>query len=636
MPINAFHVIALALDPGFILRARGIQPDAWQQRLLLCEDRQILLNCSRQSGKSTTVAALALHTALCRSRSLVLLLSPSLRQSIELFRKVLDCFNGIREMIAVNTLNQTSVEFANRSRIICLPGEEETIRSFSGVNLLVIDEAARVPEDLYRSVRPMLAVSRGRLICLSTPFGKQGWFYREWHNGEEIADENPLRQQGTLACASGLRLQNADLKSEISNLQSAIGPRGDWMRIRIPWQECPRIRADFIELEKRSMGESWIRQEYECSFEALEGLVYPDFEQQSAFVIEDSSGIERGGTRIEQMGADSESDRRQSAKSAFIRVPSSQGAEEEIERGGTPENRTRSNADLADPRGSETNPKRKQGTLAGASSSAFLRVRSSIRVPSSQVPVGRRVGGIDFGFRNPFCALWGVLDRDDVLWITDERYVREAPIHEHAAALKEAEVGQAFQPDSQAGKPDLPRSSITWYADPAGRTEIEELRHGGLKVIRGNNDIQAGIAAINARLRTGRLKVLRAMPTPPRGGGMEGGGGSGGVGMPPSGCPNLLAEAKLYRYPDLSPVPSPGRGGGRGEVSEIPIDQHNHALAALRYLVSRLDAGFMAKFRNQAAPRPQAQLGNEGGVDTGNRPRLQLDNEQSWKTVIHE
>ncbi len=58
--------------------------------------------------------------------------------------------------------SQLKIELANGSRILCLPGEEATIRGFSP-NLLVIDEASRVPDDLYRAVRPMLAVSQGRL-----------------------------------------------------------------------------------------------------------------------------------------------------------------------------------------------------------------------------------------------------------------------------------------------------------------------------------------------------------------------------------------------------------------------------------------------------------------------------------------
>src|SRR5216683_1901882 len=93
--MNLHRALALALDPSLILRAAGLVPDPWQRELLLSRDRQLLLNCSRQSGKSTVVSALALHTALFVPGALVLLLSPSLRQSAEIFRKVLDADNAL-------------------------------------------------------------------------------------------------------------------------------------------------------------------------------------------------------------------------------------------------------------------------------------------------------------------------------------------------------------------------------------------------------------------------------------------------------------------------------------------------------------------------------------------------------------
>src|SRR5208282_1075770 len=99
---------------------------------------------------------------------------------------------------------------ANGSRIVSLPGDEKNIRGFSGVALLVIDEAARVLDSLYCSVRPMLAVSRGRMVALSTPYGKRGWFHDEWHGA------------------------------------------GEWQRVRITAPECPRITAEFLAEEKRA------------------------------------------------------------------------------------------------------------------------------------------------------------------------------------------------------------------------------------------------------------------------------------------------------------------------------------------------------------------------------------------------
>jgi hypothetical protein len=145
----------------------------------------MLLLCSRQSGKSTLAAALALREVLLHPLSLVLLLSRSQRQSGELFKaKLKPLYNVLTRPVATVQESALTLELANGSRIISLPGDEETIRCYSGVRLLVIDEAARVPDALYYSVRPMLAVSRGQLVCLSTPFGKRGWFYDEWHGSQ--------------------------------------------------------------------------------------------------------------------------------------------------------------------------------------------------------------------------------------------------------------------------------------------------------------------------------------------------------------------------------------------------------------------------------------------------------------------
>ncbi len=59
----------------------------------------------------------------------------------------------------------------NGSRIVSLPGTEGTIRSYSAVRLLLVDEASRVDDDTIAAVRPMLAVSGGQLIALSDARG---------------------------------------------------------------------------------------------------------------------------------------------------------------------------------------------------------------------------------------------------------------------------------------------------------------------------------------------------------------------------------------------------------------------------------------------------------------------------------
>lgn len=192
-----------------------------------------LLLCSRQSGKSTVSAALALLTAMLEARALVLLLSPSLRQSAELYRKVADLWKVLGKPVAAEAESALRVEFVNGSRVISLPGKDDAaIRGFSSPRLVVIDEAARVPDALYLSCRPMLAVSQGRLLALSTPFGKRGWFFEAWHSQE------------------------------------------NWRRVKITAEQCPRIGAAFLAEERQALGDRWFAQEYLCSFEELIGAVF--------------------------------------------------------------------------------------------------------------------------------------------------------------------------------------------------------------------------------------------------------------------------------------------------------------------------------------------------------------------------
>ncbi len=230
----------LSSAPSELMTLAGLAPDEWQRSLLASASDRMLLLCSRQAGKSTVAAALALRVALLRPYSPVLLLSPSLRQSGELFRKILDLFNRLGRPVGVIAESALRLELANGSRVLSLPGDEGTIRGFSGVGLLIIDEAARVPDSLYYAVRPMLAVSQGRLVALSTPFGKRGWFHNEW-----------------------------------------IGT-GSWERVKITAQQCPRIADDFLTEERRALGPRWFRQEYLCSFEDTIDAVFSYEDVQAA------------------------------------------------------------------------------------------------------------------------------------------------------------------------------------------------------------------------------------------------------------------------------------------------------------------------------------------------------------------
>ena len=234
--------LARALDPVLLAAHVGLVPDPWQADVLRSTASRLLLNCSRQSGKSTITSILALHTALYASDSLVLLLSPSLRQSGELFKKCIATYKDLGRPVSPESETALTLTLQNGSRIVSLPGSKDgNIRGYSGVNLLVIDEAAWVAESLYMSVRPMLAVSGGRMLALSTPHGTRGLFYEAWRGVEP------------------------------------------WERYEVPAPLCPRISEEFLAEERRNMGEWWYDQEYMCQFSDAETQAFRREDVERAF-----------------------------------------------------------------------------------------------------------------------------------------------------------------------------------------------------------------------------------------------------------------------------------------------------------------------------------------------------------------
>src|SRR4028119_1508672 len=116
--------IRLALDRVAFAKELGIVPDLWQAELLSSDSKRVLLNCSRQSGKSTIAAVLALHRALYHPNSLVLCLAPALRQSQELFAKLSSLYRDLGRTVAPNSERKLSLDLENNSRILSLPGSE--------------------------------------------------------------------------------------------------------------------------------------------------------------------------------------------------------------------------------------------------------------------------------------------------------------------------------------------------------------------------------------------------------------------------------------------------------------------------------------------------------------------------------
>ena len=224
---------SLGAPVEFVTTRLGFVPDAKQELLLRGRMHRVLLNCSRQWGKSTITAAKAVHRAYTVPDSLVVVLGPGARQSAEFVRKAAGFARRLGIRPRGDGDNEMSLQFPGGSRIVGLPGNKDTVRGFSAVSLLLIDEAARVSDDLYNAVSPMLAVGDGDLWLMSTPHGQRGFFYEEWAHG---------------------------------------GDR--WERLSVPASECARIDPQFLEEQRKWKGDRWFRQEYCCEFVDTEESVF--------------------------------------------------------------------------------------------------------------------------------------------------------------------------------------------------------------------------------------------------------------------------------------------------------------------------------------------------------------------------
>jgi hypothetical protein len=235
--------LARALDPVIFAGDCGMTPDPWQADLLRSSARRALLLCSRQSGKSTVTALLALYVAAFEA-GLIVIVSPSQRQSAEMLRTVKRFLVNWDDGPALLAESVLKLEFANGARILALPGTEKTIRGIAGAALIVIDEASRVEDELLAAVRPMLATTNGRLIALTTPAGKRGWFFEAWHGDS------------------------------------------DWQRIRVAASDCPRISKEFLAEELKELGAMRFSEEYELQFVDSDEQAFPTAIIDAAFVHE--------------------------------------------------------------------------------------------------------------------------------------------------------------------------------------------------------------------------------------------------------------------------------------------------------------------------------------------------------------
>ncbi len=220
--------LAHAFDPVAFAAACGVTCDPWQADFLWSPSRRVLQLAARQVGKTTSCAVKAFHVATYEAGETVVIVAPAERQSKEFIRAMMQLHSANDDAIPTTDESVTKIEFANKSRVIALPGGDEGrgIRGIPNVRLAIIDEAAQVSDELLAAVTPMLAVNpRAELVALTTPKGKRGWFYDAW------IDNDPL-----------------------------------WSRVRVGVEQCPRITQQFLAEQRKILGPTRFAEEFGLQF----------------------------------------------------------------------------------------------------------------------------------------------------------------------------------------------------------------------------------------------------------------------------------------------------------------------------------------------------------------------------------
>ena len=224
---------AISADPADLARQLLSFPlDSVQLEILRSPAQYIALCCHRQWGKTQCSALKAVHLALRQPGAEIILVAPSLRQSGAVLRAMFGFLNTLKINVKSDGLNRLSMLLPNGSRIVAIPNASDTVRGFSNVSLVIIDEAAYVRDETYRAVFPFLAASRGKLLLLSTPHGQHGFFYRAVHE-----------------------------------------PENNFVRYLVRASESGRLTPEFLAMARLELGDSYA-QEFECSFTMGEEQIF--------------------------------------------------------------------------------------------------------------------------------------------------------------------------------------------------------------------------------------------------------------------------------------------------------------------------------------------------------------------------
>jgi hypothetical protein len=259
-------------DALSLMRRAGLEPDPVQVAVATTPGDQLVL-AHRQRGKSTIAASLAVEMACTKAGSLTLLISRSMRQAQELYRKCRR-FHTLAHPLPLVKDTEHEMEYSNGSRILSLPASPETIVGYSAVDLLILDEAARVGDETYYAVRPMMARSKGRIVAITTPFGKRGWFYESWAGVHADDSALDLATVERVLADLAFPIEEYSEASQVPGAWEGEVPVSTWTKTFAPVTYYPQLSKAYLANERRSIPDLWWRSEWCCEFVDLGEAVF--------------------------------------------------------------------------------------------------------------------------------------------------------------------------------------------------------------------------------------------------------------------------------------------------------------------------------------------------------------------------
>ncbi len=244
---------AFALDPGLFAEYCLPEIEPWQVEVIRNRGNDLIL-AHRQRGKSTGVAIKALWESFFLPRNYVLYFSASEDQAAELFRKTMQFYQPFRKAFPPRRETALQIEMSNGSRIQVLPSKSQSIRGYSSVSRLVLDEAVWVKNELYHVSRPMLLRTRipggGKISALSNAGTDDGWFFDEYTEGGTLDEE------------------------------TALSVQDEWRRWFVPVETYGGDVDAIRERELGKVGQEAFDREWRCRFTRLKGMQAGGFSKE--------------------------------------------------------------------------------------------------------------------------------------------------------------------------------------------------------------------------------------------------------------------------------------------------------------------------------------------------------------------